>query len=139
LEQNGKPFVVISGTADERLNKAVTVLENLERAKRLGSSSHDFVQIYQHGMSISTIETELNHFKSGIPKAIIDRPGVVGDGITKLSDEELSEYAALFDLKKTALKLEKFVPASGAASRMFKFLNEFLNDFDGDFRALFRR
>jgi hypothetical protein len=28
------------------------------------------------------------------------------------------------------LKLKKFVPASGAASRMFKFLNEFLNEFD---------
>ena len=35
-----------------------------------------------------------------------------------------------FDLKKEDLKLKKFVPASGAASRMFKFLNEFLLDFD---------
>ena len=33
-----------------------------------------------------------------------------------------------FDQRKHALTLKKFVPASGAASRMFKFLNEFLNN-----------
>jgi hypothetical protein len=35
-----------------------------------------------------------------------------------------------FDENKDSFKLEKFVPASGAASRMFKFLIAFLNDFD---------
>jgi hypothetical protein len=35
-----------------------------------------------------------------------------------------------FDENKSNLKLEKFVPASGAASRMFKFLLSFLKDFD---------
>ncbi|HBI00812.1 MAG TPA: DUF4301 domain-containing protein, partial [Flavobacterium sp.] len=38
-------------------------------------------------------------------------------------------YANYFDDKKNHLKLKKFVPASGAASRMFKFLNEFIHDF----------
>jgi nicotinamide riboside kinase len=132
LEENEKPFVVVSGTADERLEKAISVLHNLERAKRLGFSSHDFVQIYQHGMSLETIEIELNHFRTGIPKAILDRPAVVDDGIVRLSDDELKGYAELFDHRKQGLKLEKFVPASGAASRMFKFLNEFLNDFDAE-------
>src|SRR6478672_6746868 len=130
LEENEKPFVVVSGTAEARLEKAISVLHDLERAKRLGFSSHDFVQIHQHGMSIATIEAELNHFKNGIPKTVLDRPAVVEDGILRLSDDELHEYVTLFDNRKQELRLEKFVPASGAASRMFKFLNEFLNDFD---------
>ena len=130
LEENGKPFVVLSGSAQARLETAIAVLQDLERAKRLGFSSHDFVQIYQHGMALATIETQLEHFKNGIPKTILDRPALVEDGIVNLSDEDLRNYVALFDSRKQKLKLEKFVPASGAASRMFKFLNEFLNDFD---------
>lgn len=43
---------------------------------------------------------------------------------------EHQDFAKLFDIKKEKLKLKKFVPASGAASRMFKFLTEFLNDFE---------
>jgi nicotinamide riboside kinase len=132
LEENEKPFIIISGTAQQRLEHAVRVLNDFEKAKRLGLSSHDFVQIYGHGMSAATIEAELSHFRNGIPKAILDRPAVVDDGIVRLSDEALQKYAALFDARKQGLKLEKFIPASGAASRMFKFLNEFLNDFDAD-------
>jgi len=130
LEEHDKPFVVLSGSPQARLDKAISALNQLKHAKTLGFSSHDFIQIYEHGMSVAKVETELNHFKNGIPKAILDRPSVVGDGILRLSDDELRGYAKLFDSRKQFLKLEKFVPASGAASRMFKFLSEFLNDFD---------
>jgi hypothetical protein len=49
----------------------------------------------------------------------------------KLSDKSLKKSCFFFDAHKTDLKLTKFVPASGAASRMFKFL-KFLNDFDDE-------
>ncbi len=130
LIDHNKPFITLSGDPETRLAKAIDILNNLEKAKRLGFSSQDFIQIYRHGMSMATIETELNHFRDGIPKAILDRPAVAEDGILKLTDEEFSEYAGYFQSKKQRQKLEKFIPASGAASRMFKFLNEFLNDFD---------
>jgi hypothetical protein len=39
-------------------------------------------------------------------------------------------FSHYFDSHKANYKLEKFVPASGAATRMFQFLNTFLNDFD---------
>lgn len=132
LEENQKPFVVISGTPEQRLERALKILNDLEKAKRLGFSSHDFVQIYEHGRSIYDIENEMQQFKNGIPKAVLDRPALVGDGIIRLSEKEFKDFAEAFDGKRPSLKLEKFVPASGAASRMFKFLNEFLNDFDPD-------
>ena len=41
-----KPFIIISGNIEERLNKAIAILSDLEKAKNIGLSSHDFVQIY---------------------------------------------------------------------------------------------
>ncbi|NNT71308.1 DUF4301 family protein [Flavobacterium sp. IMCC34852] len=99
-------------------------------AKNFGITETDFEQIKAKGISFDKIEAELLLFKSGIPKIYLERPATIGDGILKLTNENFQEYANSFDLKKTNLKLKKFVPASGAASRMFKFLNEFLSDFD---------
>jgi nicotinamide riboside kinase len=130
LDDAGKPYIVLSGNAEARFHKAVSILDTLELAKRLGFSSHDFIQIYNYGIPIETIENHLDIFKKGISKSILDRPATAGDGIMRLSDEEFLQHARYFDGRRTGLKLEKFVPASGAASRMFKFLNEFLNEFD---------
>ncbi|HLA55645.1 MAG TPA: DUF4301 family protein [Flavobacterium sp.] len=130
LVENNKPFITLSGDAESRLESAKTILNSLEKAKRMGFSSHDFVQIYNHGIDMASIESHLEIFKSGIAKAILDRPATPDDGIVKLSDAEFQQYARYFESRKNDLALEKFIPASGAASRMFKFLNEFLNDFD---------
>ncbi|HNP31680.1 MAG TPA: DUF4301 family protein [Flavobacterium sp.] len=99
-------------------------------AKRHGFTEADFEQISALGISLDKIEGELLLFQLGIPKITLERPATINDGIVKLSNDEFRKYADSFDAKKKKLKLKKFVPASGAASRMFKFLNEFLNDFD---------
>ena len=46
------------------------------------------------------------------------------------TENEVDFYVDYFDKNKAHFNIEKFVPASGAATRMFKFLNEFLNEFD---------
>ena len=99
-------------------------------ATQYGLTEADFEQIKAHGISLDKIEGELFLFQSGIPMIYLDKPATVNDGIVKLTTEEFQNYAAFFDKKKSNLKLKKFVPASGAASRMFKFLNEFLMEFD---------
>jgi len=98
--------------------------------KKYGLNATDFDQIKGHGISLDKIEGELLLFQSGIPKICLEKPATINDGILKLSKEEFQKFANHFDAKKSNLKLKKFVPASGAATRMFKFLNEFLNDFD---------
>lgn len=129
LEQNNKPYVVISGTKEERFAKALQILKNLEKIKSIGLSSFDFVQMYRHGINPDNVLQHLNVFKKGMPKAMLDRAALIDDGIIKLSQDTFKEFEKVFDDKKESLKLKKFVPASGAASRMFKFLLEFLNDF----------
>lgn len=95
-----------------------------------GFTEADFERIAAKGIALEKIAKELSIFETGISKTILLKPATVNDGIVKLSDDEFGGYANYFDEKKDALKLEKFVPASGAATRMFKFLNEFLNNFD---------
>ena len=110
------------------MEENITTKDNLIKKYRLTEA--DFNQIKALGISLDKIEGELLLFQSGIPKITLEKPATINDGIVKLSNEEFQGYAAFFDVKKHELKLKKFVPASGAASRMFKFLSEFLNDFD---------
>ena len=130
LIDNNKPFITLSGDKDLRLKKAVSIIEDLSLARELGLSSSDFIYIQEYGIPIVTIQKQLNFFKEGIPKADLVSPATLSNGILKLSEKDFLEKASFFDANKSGLKLNKFVPASGAASRMFKFLNEFLNEFD---------
>ena len=130
LIQNKKPFITLSGDENERLKKAIAIVENLENAKKMGFSSQDFVQIYNHGITLENIENQISIFKKGVSKTILDRAATINDGIIKLSDSDWQHYIDFFEAEKSNHKLCKFVPASGAASRMFKFLLEFINNYD---------
>ena len=55
------------------------------------------------------------------------RPATLNDGIISIEDSE--KYLEIFTQKASRYKLQKFVPASGAATRMFKSLYSFLDDF----------
>ncbi|WP_337968461.1 DUF4301 family protein [uncultured Flavobacterium sp.] len=125
-----KPFITLSGNKESRLAKAIAIVDDLSVAKQHGVSSDDFVQIYNHEIPFEKILQQLKIFKNGILKSNLISPAKIKNGILGLSEDEFKEKAAFFDLKKENLKLKKFVPASGAASRMFKFLSAFLNDFD---------
>ena len=95
-----------------------------------GFSNSDFKQIEEKEILLDTISNQLSIFRNKIPKITLQSAATLQNGIWNLSEEEFKEKVAFFDERKSDLKLEKFVPASGAASRMFQFLNEFLNNFD---------
>jgi len=130
LIDNKKPFITLSGNKESRLAKAAIIIDNLTIAKEHGFSSSDFVEIYNHGVSIESVLQQLKIFKNGILKSNLISPATIGNGILNLEENDFEAKARFFDLQKSKLKLKKFVPASGAASRMFKFLTTFLNDFD---------
>jgi nicotinamide riboside kinase len=125
-----KPFITLSGDKESRLKKAISIIDNLALAKDKGLSSEDFVEIYNHGIPFENILKQLDIFKNGIAKSSLISPATINNGILSLSQTEFEEKAAFFDNHKENLKIKKFVPASGAATRMFKFLTAFLNDFD---------
>ena len=130
LIDNKKPFITISGNKEIRLKKAVAIIGDLTMALHMGFSSIDFLQIYEHGIPLENIKRQLNIFKEGIQKIVLVNPATLNDGILKFSDSDFKQKANFFEANKSKLELKKFVPASGAASRMFKFLTAFLNEFD---------
>ncbi|MWB95678.1 DUF4301 family protein [Flavobacterium sp. GA093] len=130
LIDTNKPFITISGDEKTRLDKATAIIDNLLIAKKMGFSSDEFVQIYEHGIPFENVIKQLEFFKFGISKSNLISPATIGHGILNFSADEFKQKAIYFDEQKSKLKLKKFVPASGAASRMFKFLSTFLNDFD---------
>jgi nicotinamide riboside kinase len=132
LVENNKPFIILSGNESVRLQKVILILENLEKAQKMGLTSRDFVQIYNREIPLENLQEQLEIFKTGIAKTVLVRPATLLDGILKLSEAVYQEKATFFETNKSKFKLQKFVPASGAASRMFKFLSEFVNEFDFD-------
>ena len=95
-------------------------------------SKNDLNVIKNKGINIENVIQQFNFFKNGIPKINLDRPALLNDGVLPLSETNANEFANFFDDNKNNFKIKKFVPASGAASRMFKFLSEFLMDFKFD-------
>jgi hypothetical protein len=87
-------------------------------------------QIKTHGLSETDVKRQLNIFKEGIPFADVVAPASANNGIEVFSEEEQQHFANLFEKNKDNLDLLKFVPASGAATRMFKFLHQFLENYD---------
>jgi hypothetical protein len=82
----------------------------------------DLGQINERGISLEKIENQIDYFKKGFPYMPLIKAATIGNGILQLSENELDEYISLFQKKASEIKLVKFVPASGAASRMFKSL-----------------
>lgn len=89
----------------------------------------DFDLIKKKGIQKEEIEKQIAIFKKGIPFVSLNDSATVGKGILKFTAEEEREYIKIFDEKVKKTSLLKFVPASGAASRMFKTLFNFLEDF----------
>lgn len=93
-------------------------------------SEIDLQQIVTRGNSLEKIMQQLHYFKNGIPNINLYKIASINDGIFQFSESEIAEFCAYFDKHKDKYVIEKFVPASGAATRMFKSLNEFLTTFN---------
>lgn len=89
-------------------------------------SEKDYQQIKEHNFEISDIEKQLVDFRNGFPYAELVEPALPGKGILLMSDDEVKQNSLFFDENHKNCKIQKFVPASGAATRMFKDLYEYL-------------
>lgn len=84
-------------------------------------------QIRDKGIAPSQIEEQLDRFEHGFPSLDLDRPATVGDGIVRIPEEDQKQLLERFYQARNEGRIMKFVPASGAASRMFKTLQAMLN------------
>lgn len=92
----------------------------------------DFAQINELGIDLETVYQQINDFKDGFPFMQLQKAATLNDGVMKLTDEELGNLTALYEKKVSKLVPLKFVPASGAATRMFKSLFSFLEEGKSD-------
>ncbi len=80
------------------------------------------------GIEPSVVEEQVENFKKGFPFMELTKPATPGDGIIVFDDHNLRLEAEYFDQKREGIDAIKFVPASGAASRMFKAVYEFIEN-----------
>lgn len=85
----------------------------------LNPSDLKFVE--NKGISEEMIDAQLKRFQTGFPFLKINSVATVGNGIKKFSQDEVAQCVNSWsEFQQTGSSIEKFVPASGAASRMFK-------------------
>ena len=96
-------------------------------------TDEDQEQIRSLGMSLEKVVAEVETFKRQVPYIELDRPCTVADGIKQVNDNECLSLIETFNEYAPRKELLKFVPASGAASRMFKTLLQSDNE-NGRFR-----
>jgi hypothetical protein len=82
-------------------------------------TKEDILQIEGRGATLRQVEGQIDHFRKGFPWMKIVGPATPERGIKVLSQSE-AEAAADYYRKADIQGKCKFVPASGAASRMFK-------------------
>ena len=82
----------------------------------------DLRQIEGQGLTLEKVRSDIELFKKGFPAVRLQRPCTVGDGITVLQGDELDRLSQVHAKAASAGRMTKFVPASGAASRMFQLL-----------------
>ena len=81
----------------------------------------DLQLIESKGITASKIEEQIKRFENGFPRLRIQSVATVGNGIMRLTEKDISHYLKLWrQSQQSGVTIEKFVPASGAASRMFK-------------------
>ena len=94
---------------------------------RYSFTSEELGQIKDHGLSLEKVQNQLDQFKMPSPYLNLVRPCTPGDGIKLLDRKKMQELAETYKFEAPFRRCLKFIPASGAASRMFKTLLLFLN------------
>jgi hypothetical protein len=85
----------------------------------------DLEQIRGMGLTPEKVLAQIEAFRKGFPFLQLDRPCTVQDGIAVLAPEHIASYGETLNRARLSGRAMKFVPASGAASRMFRLLLAF--------------
>ncbi len=93
-------------------------------------SAEDLRKLEQRDLDPSKFVQNLQQVLRSISPTKIEKPCTIGDGIESLSPIDCNQYVELFD-KNKSLQKALFIPASGAATRMFKHLSA-IQSFDTD-------
>ena len=88
--------------------------------KSFGFTETDLRRLSDYGITDHGLSQRLNNYKRGFPSLDINRPATSGDGVLTLEDDIINELGRNYARDLSHWEVCKFVPASGAASRMFQ-------------------
>ncbi|MEM6766319.1 MAG: DUF4301 family protein [Bacteroidota bacterium] len=91
-------------------------------------SERDLEQIHQSGKRVEDVLAQLSIFSMGFPDVTLLREVSPEDGVLTCSQQNQQLYLDKFELARERVRMAKFVPASGASSRMFKLLYAYLQN-----------
>ncbi len=95
-------------------------------------TEQDLGQLQQLGLATDQVQHQIDNFKEGFPKSQLDAAATPDNGgIICLGDKEIARYEKQYRTLGRDKKVQKFVPASGAATRMFKDLYSFAATYFG--------
>ncbi len=97
-------------------------------------SQKDLQQIRSKGIHIDEINRQIKHFTQGFPPSNITMPANPGKGLQVLTEGDELHYLDVFLDNAPDFRMCRFIPASGAATRMFKSLYEALEALNGKSR-----
>lgn len=93
-------------------------------------SADDLKQIKTKGLELSDINKQIIQFEKGFPSLKLKSSAILKHGIKHFDTLELNKYEAIYNEAINNISTTKFVPASGAATRMFKDLYDYLSNED---------
>jgi len=88
-------------------------------------NKEDLDQIQSRGSELSKIKNQIKDFINGFPFIKLTAPTAIDHGIKILNENEIQRWSEYWDKNSPNCDVVKFVPASGAATRMFKTLFDF--------------
>lgn len=83
-------------------------------------TSRDIRRIEAEGLSVEQIERQMACLRRGTVPVRLNRPCRPGDGLVVIAAKEEARLVRAYDEEVKKGRIVKFVPASGAASRMFQ-------------------
>ena len=88
----------------------------------------DLNQLSERNITENQVLQQVAQLKRGTKYVQLMRPATINDGILRLAPEQVKDLTVSFEKDKEYYQFTKFVPASGAASRMFKDLFTFVEN-----------
>lgn len=107
-------------------------MKNFTRKKnttQLMFTEKDLKEIQKREIPLTTIEKQISNFKAGFPFINLEAPATLINGLKKYNPEQTKQLAAFYQDSLPHISTLKFVPASGAATRMFSHLFAFRSEY----------
>lgn len=91
-------------------------------------TENDKTQLIGRNITENQVENQVNRLKKGTAFVHLVAPATIGNGIVKMNETEIKTCIEAFESDKEYYHFTKFVPASGAATRMFKAMFSYIEN-----------